>query len=86
MYDVFVDKSIKKSIISYYVFQEQLTFKDSMGHRPSKVLLIESLFWKTFVGIDKLINNEKLSTFSQPVNLRNKVVPKLPHYFMWEFY
>nr|XP_043627374.1 stemmadenine O-acetyltransferase-like [Erigeron canadensis] len=60
--------------------RDELIFKGDRNRRPSKVQLIVALLWKAFVRIDKANNiHSKASLVQQGVNLRDKVVPKLPH-------
>lgn len=59
--------------------REKLTFKDDKKHRPSKVQIVVALIWKALVGIGKANNQQpEISCVSQLVNLRGRVVPKLP--------
>ncbi|KAL8209548.1 hypothetical protein R6Q57_006280 [Mikania cordata] len=59
--------------------RETLKLKDDKIYHASKIELVVALLWKALVGIDKA-NNErsKSSIVQQGVNLRDKVVPKLP--------
>ncbi|PWA36294.1 transferase, Chloramphenicol acetyltransferase-like domain protein [Artemisia annua] len=60
--------------------RKKLNVKPNGSHRPSKVQVVESLLWKAFVSIDKANNGQfNVSTLTQSVDLRNKVVPKLPN-------
>nr|GEW56809.1 hypothetical protein [Tanacetum cinerariifolium] len=69
--------SSKGSAISK--MRDTVIFEDNRSSRPSKVLLVEALLWKIFLGIDEAnTGHKKTSLVSQPVNLRNKLVPKLP--------
>ncbi|KAI3827867.1 hypothetical protein L1987_01954 [Smallanthus sonchifolius] len=59
--------------------RERLMFKDDRRRRPSKIQLIVSLLWKALEGVDKAHNGQSKASFvQQGVNLRDKIVPKVP--------
>ncbi|KAI3732196.1 hypothetical protein L1987_63395 [Smallanthus sonchifolius] len=69
--------SFKANAISK--LRERLVFKDDRRHRPSKIQLIVALLWKALVGVDKAHNGQSKASFvQQGVNLRDKIVPKVP--------
>ncbi|KAF5789947.1 putative transferase [Helianthus annuus] len=76
--------SFKANAISK--LREKLTFKDDRTHRPSKIQLIVALLWKALVHVDKANTGQSKASFiQQGVNLRDKVVPKLPNNFCGNF-